>query len=385
MGHQILGVGITGPSLTDLEKKILSERPPYAVVLFGRNIVSEMQLRDLIGQIRETAGLPPLLMIDEEGGRVDRFRNLLPGLPSVKAFSEGNNSAELSEWFGRIIGMLLGYFDIDINLAPVVDIEHEDPVKGLERRCFGTDAKTVVELAGRFIRGHHEAGVATCLKHFPGIGRGSGDPHYGATVIDASYQELVSDDLVPYIELGAIAKSVMIGHGSYPQIEDPEVPASLSRRISTELLRNDARFDGLAVSDDMEMHAVADLGSYEMIADKALVAGNDIILFCSHIERVPQIMSYLDTKADEGGEFSRRYEEALARGDEFRRHCASLRASRVHQVNSFDDLVEEARKFCDAFREAHADTIGKGAPDSGDRRNHSRTPGTGKTGREEWT
>src|SRR5688572_13746010 len=122
MGHQILGVGITGPSLTDLEKKILSETPPYAVVLFGRNVVSEMQLRDLVGEIREVSGQPPLLMIDEEGGRVDRLRNLLPGLPSVKAFIEGEDSAELSEWFGRVIGMLLDYFDIDVNLAPVVDI-----------------------------------------------------------------------------------------------------------------------------------------------------------------------------------------------------------------------------------------------------------------------
>ena len=103
--------------------------------------------------------------------------------------------------------MALRYFDIEIDLAPVVDIRGDDSPKGLERRTFGSDPETVVELAGAFMRGLHGAGVASCLKHLPGIGDGSGDPHYGATVIDVSLEQLLERDLVPFARLGNEAGS----------------------------------------------------------------------------------------------------------------------------------------------------------------------------------
>src|SRR5688572_5719050 len=184
MTNDLLGIGLTGKTLTDLERQILRENTPYAVVLFGRNIGSVAQLRELVAEVKSLApGAPPLFMIDEEGGRVDRLRHILPGLPSAEAFAEGDRPEELSEWFGKVIGMALRYFDIEINLAPVVDIRGPVAPKGLERRTFGDDPETVVTLAGAFTRGMQGAGVAACLKHWPGIGEGSGDPHYGETVI----------------------------------------------------------------------------------------------------------------------------------------------------------------------------------------------------------
>src|SRR5579859_3744261 len=198
MPHDILGIGLTGKTLTDLEREIISEHAPYAVVLFGRNIGDVEQLCELIREVKSIAPRPPLFMIDEEGGRVDRIRHLLPGLPSAEAFAEGEQPAELSEWFGRIIGMALRFFDIEIDLAPVVDIRGEQSPKGLERRTFGSDAQTVVDLAGAFMRGLHATGVASCLKHFPGIGLGSADPHYGATVMNMTRDELRNRDLVPF-------------------------------------------------------------------------------------------------------------------------------------------------------------------------------------------
>src|SRR5205085_891202 len=194
----ILGIGITGRTLTDLERSIISETSPYAVVLFGRNIESDEQLRELVSECKRIAKRPPLMMIDEEGGRVDRLRNLVPGLPSAQAFDEGEQPLEMSEWTGKVIGMALRYFDIEIDLAPVA-------------------------------------------------------------------------------QLGEEAGAIMIGHGTYPQIDDPDLPATLSRRISGDLLRNDAGFQGFAITDDMEMHAVSDLGAYEELTDRALIAGNDVI------------------------------------------------------------------------------------------------------------
>src|SRR5437763_12594935 len=226
MTHAILGIGITGKTLTDLERRILRHSTPYAVVLFGRNIADAAQLRELVAEVKSLAKVPPLFMIDEEGGRVDRLRHLIPGLPSAEAFGEGERATELSAWSGKVIGMALRWFDIEIDLAPVVDIRGAESPKGLERRTFGSDADTVCELAGAFMRGLHAAGAAACLKHFPGIGTGSADPHYGATVIDVSLDELTRRDLVPFARLGNEARAVMIGHGTYPRFDQRDLPAS---------------------------------------------------------------------------------------------------------------------------------------------------------------
>src|SRR5258708_18676296 len=293
----ILGIGITGKSLTDLERRILRERSPYAVVLFGRNVGDPEQLRDVIRESKAMAARPPLFMIDEEGGRVDRLRHLIPGLPSAEAFGEGERPAELSERAGRVIGLALRWFDIEVDLAPVVDIRGEASPKGLERRTFGGDAESVVGLAGAFMQGLHGAGVASCLKHFPGIGLGSADPHYGATVIDIPLDTLRQRDLVPFEHLGSLAGAVMIGHGTYPRIDEPDLPATLSRKISTDLLRDTAHFRGLSITDAIEMRPASDLGSYEDISERAFMAGNDLIPYCSHVERIPDLPGSLPTPA----------------------------------------------------------------------------------------
>ena len=383
MDPDILGIGIAGRSLSDFERRILREHSPYAIVLFGRNIADPKQLVDLVTEAKAIAGRPPVFMIDEEGGRVDRLRHLIPGLPSAETFAEGERPVEMSEWFGRIIGRALRYFGIESNLAPVVDVRGDHSPKGLERRTFGSDPKAVVELAGAFIRGQQEAGVAACLKHYPGIGVGSADPHYGATVIDIPLDELLHRHLVPFTELGNEAGAIMIGHGTYPQIDEPDLPATLSRRMTTELLRGPVGFDGVAISDDMEMHAVSDLGSYEEISERALMAGNDVILYCSHIERVPDLQKYLRRRVNEDARVRARFEEAFARAESYRAHCQHLIDASPAPAPSFDALVDEAVKFCDEFektRPPHEVYV----PDV-DRRKGPRSPGKGRSGREEWT
>jgi beta-N-acetylhexosaminidase len=382
MGTEVLGIGLTGKTLTDLERRILSETTPYAVVLFGRNIGSVAQLRDLVAEVKSVAKNPPLFMIDEEGGRVDRLRSILPGLPSAEAYGEGEQPQEMAQWGGKVIGMALRYFDIEIDLAPVVDVAGEISPKGLERRIFGRDPETIVDLAGAFLRGLHSAGVAACIKHFPGIVVGSADPHYGATVIDVPVDELMERHLVPFQRLGREAGAVMIGHGTYPQVDHPDLPATLSHRMTTDLLRNFAGFTGVAISDDMEMHAVSDLGSYEEITESALMAGNDCILYCSHIERIPDLNRYLDRRAAEDAGVRARLTEATERCEAYREHCDRLRAA-TPAPQSWDEVVDEAVRFVDALeatRPPH-DPVNLDY----DRRKSTRSPGKGRTGREEWT
>lgn len=382
MASEILGIGLCGKTLTDLERRLLTREAPYAVVLFGRNIESAAQLRELVHEVKSISSRPPLIMIDEEGGRVDRLRHIVPGLPSPEAFAEGENPRQMSEWFGKIIGMALRFFDIEIDLAPVVDIRSDMSPKGLERRTFGKDVETVVDLAGAFIRGLHGQGTASCLKHWPGIGLGSSDPHYGATIIDVPLDELLRRDLVPFARLGKETGAIMIGHGTYPQLDDPDMPASLSRVLATDLLEK-IGFDGVAISDDMEMHAVSDLGSYEVIAERALKAGNDVILFCSHIERVPEIQDFLRRRVDEDPRIRSRFEDAVRRAERYREHCQKLRDKAGPPVASFEQLIEEATRFCDEFARTRPEREVL-VPDI-DRRKGSRSPGSGKSGREEWT
>ncbi|HEV8433017.1 MAG TPA: beta-N-acetylhexosaminidase [Thermoanaerobaculia bacterium] len=382
MEQDLFAIGLTGQSITDLERRILKEASPYAVVLFGRNIGGAEQLRELVREIKSLAARPPVMMIDQEGGRVDRLRHLIPGLPSAEAFAEGEKPAEMSAWLGRVIGMALRYFDVECDLAPVVDIRGEASPKGLERRTFGSDAKSVIELAGAFLRGLHERGTASCLKHFPGIGIGSADPHYGATVIDVPLETLLDRDLAPYAALGPEAKAIMISHGTYPQVDESGLPATLSRTMTHDLLRNRLHFDGIAISDDMEMHAVSDLGSYESISERALMAGNDVIMFCSHIERVPDLQRYLANRVAEDGTVRAQFEEAVRRCEAYRGHCETLRAA-APVAASFDEVIDEAVQFVEEFQRTRPERE-VFVPDV-DRRNNPRTPGKGRTGREEWT
>lgn len=379
MGTEILGIGLSGKSLTPLEQRILAENAPYAVVLFGRNIDGAEHLRELVREVKSVARRPPLFMVDQEGGRVDRIRHLVRGLPSAEGFAEGERPAELAAWFGRVTGMALRYFDVEVDLAPVVDIRGEVSPKGLERRTFGSDPQTVIDLAGSFMRGLHERGVAVCLKHWPGIGIGSADPHYGATVIDVPVEQLIERDLLPYQVLGREAGAIMIGHGTYPQIDEPDLPATLSWRMTTDLLRNFLHFDGLAVSDDMEMHAVSDLGSYEEISERALMAGNDAILLCSHIERVPDLQRYLGQRVKEDAKVRERFDEALRRCETYRAHCEALRAA-APVPTSFEEVLDEAARFVEEYERTrpHREVI---IPDV-ERRKNERKP---RTGREEWT
>jgi beta-N-acetylhexosaminidase len=377
--RRILGVGITGISLTADERTILSSSTPYAVILFGRNIESADQLRDLVREIKATSSEPPLILIDEEGGRVDRLRNLLPGLPSPAQFQRVEDPIGLAREFGRVIGAALRHFDIEVDLAPVVDIGREPEAKGLERRCFGTSVNQVVDRAGAFIDGLHAAGVAATLKHFPGIGYGSGDPHYGASVIHQPLEAILAEDIVPFATLGARARAIMVSHGSYPLIDEPYLPASLSPRMAGDLLRRAAGFDGLAVSDDMEMHAVSDLGSYDEIAERALIAGNDVLLFCSQIERMPELIATLEKRVSENEALRNRVADAANRAYEYRKHCLDLRAQSPAPIDSFEAVRDEAGRFLVMFEASKFDEPEEGGEERRD------TPGTGRTGREEWT
>jgi beta-glucosidase-like glycosyl hydrolase len=174
----------------------------------------------------------------------------------------------------------------------------------------------------------------------------------------------------------------MIGHATYPQV-DGTIPASLSARIGVDLLRNELGFDGLSISDDMEMHAVSDLAPYEEIGTKAILAGSDIVLFCSHIERMPALIRHLELQCANDERFSVRCGEAIRRGEEYRAHCRNI-VNRSAAPVSINTIADEADRFYEELRMARFKDKPPLVP-AEDRRKLPRDPAKGRTGREEWT
>jgi beta-N-acetylhexosaminidase len=359
----MLGVGISGTRLTGLERRVLEECAPFAVVLFARNVESAEQLHELIADVRATAAVPPLFMIDEEGGRVDRLRALVPGIPGASDFMACGDPG-LLRGFGAAIGLLLDHFAIDVNLAPVVDVWRDGLSPSLTRRCFGREPGMVAGRAAQFIEGMAEAGVASCIKHFPGLGLSGTDPHYGASVVDMSIDELEALDLLPYRRLASLAPSVMVSHGVYPRIDPSGLPGTLSRHISMTLLREAVGYEGLAITDDMEMHAVSGLASPGEIAVRSMGAGNDLVLYCSRIEEIPAICARIDEEAAKDEEFAARVKEASVRRRRFATECERLQREKSRPRVSFETAQESMLELADRLGDRGDDE--PGGPSGGD-------------------
>lgn len=342
-GGRLLGVGVSCLRLSEEETRILRNVAPAAVVLFARNVESPSQVVELIGSIREALDPAPVFMVDQEGGRVDRMRSLVPGIPGASDIGSCVDSAVVRE-HGRIIGRLLAELDIEVNLAPVVDIWRDGLSPSLVGRCFGTDPALVAEGAGAFIAGMAECGVLSCLKHFPGLGVAATDPHHASSVVDLGMDELEATDLVPYRTLAASAPAVMVSHAVHPAIDASGLPGTLSTMISTTLLRERIGFEGLAISDDMEMHAVSDLASPPEIAARSVLAGNDLVLFCSRIAEAESIAARLGSLSESDASAGR-FEQATERVDRFVNLCGDWAERRSRARRGIDDVRQAVARL----------------------------------------
>jgi beta-N-acetylhexosaminidase len=251
-----------------------------AFCLFAYNVESPAQLRALTEALHQAARdggqPPPLAGIDQEGGQLIAVMNGATELPGNMALG-ATRSPELAEQAGRVLGRELLAMGCNLNFAPVLDIDNnpDNPVKGV--RSFGDHPALVAELGCALIRGMQGEGVAATAKHFPGTGDASGDAHYVSAVVQRSREDMEALELAPFRE--AIAqgvRAVMVSHVAFPSL-DGNTPASLSQRIILGLLRREMGFDGLIISDAMDMQAVAVRGA-EASLTEALRAGNDLVL-----------------------------------------------------------------------------------------------------------
>jgi beta-N-acetylhexosaminidase len=307
--HQLLMIGLQGPELGLREERLLSEYSPGAVILFNRNIKSAEQTAQLCARINELCETPPLIAADQEGGRVDRLRALLSVTLSPVDFQKCKELSIVRR-FGELIARMLSAVGVNMNLAPVVDLEYSDTDNSLRGRCWGGEQDDVIDRAGAFLDGMQGEGVPGCLKHFPGLGRARVDSHHELPLVDISLEELRRKDLFPFAKLADRAPAAMIAHCCYKALGD-SLPASLSP-AAYKLMREEIGFGGLAISDDLEMGALSGFSLKERF-ETALNAGADMLPICNQKEAIEQAFSIIEEVTGDGSVPAARIDEAVAR------------------------------------------------------------------------
>jgi beta-N-acetylhexosaminidase len=317
---QLLVVGFDGTELPAALREDLSIGRRAGVIVFKRNITSLPALQALCADVARTppAGLPALVAIDEEGGRVRRLPPPALELPPMRQLAQRTDAAFV-ERCARVLALELRCLGVTMNFAPVVDVDTnpDNPVIG--DRAFGADPETVIGFARSVLEGFRAGGVLSCLKHFPGHGDTLLDSHLALPSVLHDRARLDAVELLPFRQLGALADSVMTAHVVYPALD--QGPATLSKTIVTKLLREDMRFSGVVFSDDLEMKGIADAQAPEAAAVAALEAGCDVLLVCHDAELQARVHAALCERAQRHESFRRRCLDAAQRSLALRRRC----------------------------------------------------------------
>ncbi len=286
---QLFFIGISGPSLDGLTRDLLNEVSPGGVCLFARNLREAAQTRELLDGVRSVLRTLPFLSIDQEGGTVDRLRRIISPMPAAARMRDIADVAES----GRLIAQALRILGFNMDFAPVVDVVDEvrrQFSKGLASRTFGRTHEEVTEFTTAFLQALQDNGVLGCLKHFPGLGAATADSHEELPQVEIDESELYSTDLYPYRKMlsSGNVHAVMAAHASFPgtSLQETEqngklLPSSLSYNFVTKLLRGDLAFDGLVLTDDLEMGAIINNYGIGAACRMAILAGADMLLICA--------------------------------------------------------------------------------------------------------
>ncbi len=334
---QSLIVGVSGPSLGSEEAKLLRNLQPGGFILFGRNIKDPIELRKLIEDLYDLSKTPPIICIDQEGGRVARLREIGSEPASAKELTDYGTLAHIKR-HGEMTGRLLKLFGFNLNLCPVLDISYNgDTDNSLKNRCYGYTPEEVIEKAGTFNRALKSTQILGCGKHFPGYSKAQIDPHHELPRIMRSESELESWEWKPFKALLHETDSQMIGHAFYPLIDQSGLPSSLSRYFIQEVLRDRWNYQGVIMTDDLDMGAIINTLSISQATEKAILAGNDMVLLCHR--------NHLAQEAVEGILRTPRaqQERALENILRFKSKIPKLGAFNLNEFNSLNIEMTELR------------------------------------------
>jgi len=292
---QLILCGVPGKELDAASAEMFRKARPGGFILFGRNIESAPQLRKLIDDLRDLSSTEPIVTIDQEGGRVSRLRLIGSEPPNAQQLRD-KDDVDLIRRHGDITGRLLRVFGFNLDLCPVLDISFDDDAdNSLRGRCYGKTVEQVVRNASVFNDAMRKQGIASCGKHFPGYTCAKSDAHFELPKIERSREELDQNELAVFRKFTDRVDSMMICHGWYPSLESEKTPASLSRRVITDLLRSEFGFDGLVMTDDLDMGAILNGYGLEQTIRLAIGAGNDLVMICHRIPEIENVQRILDS------------------------------------------------------------------------------------------
>lgn len=286
---QLIMLGISGAEMDEAAKEILAYCQPGGIILFDRNLVTPLQVKNLIKDLNEInhrfQPVSLFIAIDEEGGRVARMKDYLTVNPSAQSIGAGNNRKTAADYAAKT-AIELKSLGINVNFAPVADL-------GLPgERSYGTDSAVVADFVQSVVRAYERAGIISAVKHFPGIGKADVDLHIDSTQITAPRTVLEREDFLPFRaaidNLNNDAFMVMVSHLKYSAL-DKVYPASLSAKIMNDLLREQMGYKGLVITDDMEMGGAANLFSFRELGYMAIKGGADIVLVCHEYEHQREV------------------------------------------------------------------------------------------------
>src|SRR6267142_185922 len=323
---QFFFIGLPGPELDEEARALIEEIKPGGIILFGRNVEAADQVRKLLDEARSMLPVAPLCGIDQEGGLVERLRDIFPPMPSARAIRQHGDLSG-ARTLGRVTGEVLRMLGLDINFAPVMSIitqARSQLTNGLYSRSFGRSPGEVLGYTTVYMRGLQATGCLGCLKHFPGIGAGDVDSHIEMPMVPLTHDDLLAQDLAPYIELFQRAddrvRVVMVSHGGFPNIDIKKgttggliEPASISPSIVSKLLRQELGYKHLVVTDDLEMGAIAKHTEIEDASVRAFIAGEDMLLICATPDTIRRGYRALLEAARKGSVSEKRIQASLKR------------------------------------------------------------------------
>ncbi len=299
---QMVIVGLGGHTIDENSRHMVEDYHAGGFILFKRNIRDAAQTLSLINSLRAlnaANGIPLFISVDEEGGRVSRLPGELGRLPSAKTIGDlGDGNVAFD--FGSVTAKVLKALGFNTNFAPVLDIYSNPDNQVIGDRAFGTKPGPVARLGVEVMKGIRSQGMISVVKHFPGHGDTAEDSHVGLPVVESDMERLKSFELQPFFSaVESKADAIMVAHILFPKI-DRDNPASLSRVFITDILRGEMGFDGVVITDDMTMGAIAENYDIGEAAVKSINAGSDIILVCHDYSKQVAVIEALLQAARNG-------------------------------------------------------------------------------------
>ena len=276
---QMTMIGVYGYDIDENNLWMLHQYHCGGVILFNRNIDSKSQVKQFIKNLQEQSEekVPLFIAVDEEGGRVSRLKQIEDKTAPSQEEIGNSGEIEAAKIWAENISDELKLLGINVNFAPVADVGSPDT------RSFSNNAATVASFVNSAANGYESKNIIYCLKHFPGIGKRITDPHQEISSIDVSRETLEKEDILPFKFIIDNHESnkfmVMVSHLKYPAIDENN-SATLSNKVMSDLLRNKLGYDGIIITDDLEMGAIANHNTFKDVGVKAVEAGADIVLVC---------------------------------------------------------------------------------------------------------